>query len=149
ISEPRLEKNDILFRYVHRLEESDIRNVFQRVLSMGGLDNGLVTSAAAKTAFFHGRTDRWMRLAIETTSPDEMPHLVKEFLAMRLVPSKHETITRELTLLLASQKNPEAYLEAVILVSYQAETLRCAGMAGLAEGLERRGMTLLSVANEL
>ena len=125
----------------------DARVNFQRALSIGGVESNFVAAELA-TLVALGSKDRWMRLAVQATAPRNAPAIFF-YTIRRSMGTKYpdfSLILRQQAAMIATQKAPEEYLEAFRVISIYKDM---AGFAGLAEGLERRGMTLVSIANEL
>lgn len=149
--EPRLQKDrkwlDTLGDF-HGTEGDgfDSRLNFQRALSSGGLDNELIAAELVKLDF--NNKDRWMRLAVQSALPKHAMQVMWWAARMgQVVEYDYSLVFRQQAALIASQKDPATYLQAFYLSSSRQR--RFSGWAGLAEGLERRGVSLISVVDEL
>lgn len=144
----------------------DARCRFQLTLSLGGIDVGkdeeLALCQLIEFPAIQGYKDRWTRLAVLTASPkyskgvfDFTAGLSKRFMKKEDISHPDRmALVREMTALAGVEKNPNQYLEYIAHLTWSEEPertagFRLAGFAGLADGLERRGLTLTKVAEEL
>ncbi len=156
LAEPRMQSSKALRDAVQkRIDDSDGRVVYQTALSLGGLDDEATPRRLAEIAIKH-REDPWVRLAVLTAPPKQAAPVLQRFLDNVELESAQgrqagaAAMVRELAAQVGAQKDASAYLAtAKRLNSDLLHAVRFDGFAGLAEGLQRRGATLLSVAAEL
>jgi putative membrane-bound dehydrogenase-like protein len=156
LMEPYLEKSYKLLGLVSSSADRDDRVNFQRVLSIGGLNREM--------ALFYGvdwlqTDDRWTRLSVQSAIPRHARSaLAKLLLDMIVFPDKarppHAKMVSELATLVATFETGENYDVAFSNLSRMADAaesgfLRTSGYAGLASGLERRGKTLATIADDI
>jgi putative membrane-bound dehydrogenase-like protein len=164
ISEKHSFKNELLREAVANLNvDPDAKTRFQAALTIGGMDHDSVPMALVILAA-RDYKDRWTRLAIQSASPRYAKEVFSQFLfySMRLYKKDDagtKAMIREMAVIIAGKKDPATYIECFESLSYspglleylffRPPDLKWPGLAGLAEGLERRGETLTSVAREL
>ncbi len=147
IAEPRLENNERLKTSVRMrlLEMNTGRFFFQSILSLGGVhEKTSLTFLALRINYAGPDMDRWTRLAVQSGKPESVLPLLLQVLDR---PRPNQAFIRETSAIVAAQKDPAAYRSAFGRI-VDGES-RWAGLAGLTEGLERRGATLVSVAAEM
>jgi putative membrane-bound dehydrogenase-like protein len=146
ISEPRLEKSNSLRVCVNQslAAMQYPRPLFQTVLTVGGLDDRLAAWRLPLVVQSYGpQMDRWTRLAVQTAKED---HLAECLAASVRGKQVNTDLVGELAATIAARKESKAFRQAFALVV--SSKAKWPGLAGLAEGLERRGMTLATVAVE-
>ncbi len=156
LAEPLMQSSQPLRDAVQkRIDDSDGRVVYQTALAFGGLDDEATPRRLAEIAI-RLRDDPWVRLAVLTAPPKHAAPVLQRFLDNIELESAQgrqagaATMVRELAAQIGAQTDAKAYLATA--KRFGGDTLgavRFDGFAGLAEGLQRRGATLLSVAAEL
>jgi putative membrane-bound dehydrogenase-like protein len=144
------------------IEKGDPHIRFQAALSLGEskvMPNGHFGpfSMAILAAAEQEGTDRWTRMAALSAPPDICLEMLGEILVERRLKIKGETLTlaRELTAIFAARKDLKegGKLIDTIVSKVGAKdvdpVVKWALLAGLADGLERRGATLVSVFAEI
>jgi putative membrane-bound dehydrogenase-like protein len=98
--------------------------------------------------------DRWMRLAVASAAPSKATPVVLRLLD----PSKssaspaRQLLIRELASIIGARKDPGNTLKLIVIAARPGVRMapdHLAAIVGLADGLERRGATLISVGAEL
>jgi putative membrane-bound dehydrogenase-like protein len=153
IAEPRLtDKGDI--RLLHmvsaHLLSTDGRVRFQAILSTNPFAHpapGRLRRAAA----FAGRDDRWCRLGLQCAEPIHNAILLTDLLQLPLEDAGSEALLHDLGATVGAQSEMRWIFEpfAMMAINRERKPARWAGLAGIAEGLERRGKTLTSILKEL
>lgn len=148
IVEPRLANERYLptevSSWLHNESGADDRIRFQTALSFGGVDDPVVVLELIMSLELNG-ADRWTRLAAQSALPKHALPLLRDFaLYLRKFPNR-SVLMRELAAIVASQGAPNTFERAFWLVSEDLSA-KWPGLTGLAEGLERRGVTLVSIA---
>jgi putative heme-binding domain-containing protein len=154
LMEPRLveKKNNFdLFDGALRpiFDETDLRVRSQVALSVGGVKHRWIEPILDEIARA-GFKDRWTRLAIQSSLPQHNERVHGLFLARNRDESFAPEMVREMSALVASQKIDN--YEFLALVEWMLKSVpntKWTSFAGMADGLERRGLTLISVSNEL
>ncbi|MSQ93913.1 MAG: c-type cytochrome [Gemmataceae bacterium] len=151
IAEPRWE-ND--FEFVERCikemnYEKDRRAMFQAILSTGGIKDKRVRGYGVRLAVV-SKGDRWAYLAAQSC----LPQFTDGLFAALLRDSSENTIPlqvmRETAALVAVQNREDMPFPALfkIVLDHGGES-KWACLAGFADGLERRGKTLVSMSTEM
>jgi putative membrane-bound dehydrogenase-like protein len=139
IGESYLKTDRIYQAMTFRAHDRDARVQFQAALSLGGIEDWKPIRLIA----YERCDDRWIRLAVQTALPKHAVMLVRP--DPRTPPSPgRSAMVREASTLVGAQKDPDLYLDAYISLIEADRDTKWAGFAGLAEGLQRRGATLLS-----
>jgi putative membrane-bound dehydrogenase-like protein len=130
--------------------DTDERVQFQMLLVLGGdasKGTGLFLVHELRAKY----DDRWMRLALLSAVPkNQIPTLEVLLMVIDEDPTSSGLfLIRQLAGQIAAQKDAEGILKAVNVVNAQKNALRTNGFAGLVDGLERRGMSLTTIKNEL
>ena len=117
----------------------------------GHLGNPCVVLAEAAAV----GADRWMRLAVESAPPDECSLMLADFLDdVRSLKGEALILARDLAAILGARKDLEDKTGPLLIVNRLSTKpatpeVKLSLLAGLSEGLERRGKTLISVTEEL
>lgn len=160
--EPLLEKNQKLRELVYIFSGDDDRVNFQRALSLGGIDREnvpLISPFAKIDASWSD--DRWSRLAVQSALPRHarlsLGMLVSKLLASpKIARPSHGKMAHELAVLIATAplEKPASFYFSFLNLENSSDTaesgfFRSAAYAGLASGLERRGKTLATIAEDV
>lgn len=149
LAEPSLSKSSELLRRVVELAgDADARVRFQAALSLGAAPDQSI--AALTTIALAGADDPWTRRAVETAVPDEPGRLLAAVLAAPEIEdqlSGRLALVAELAQLSGARRRTDDVAAAVAALNRLtdgviARRLRWAAVAGLAGGLESRGVVL-------
>ena len=157
IFEPRLVKHGKIpwvdERWTKAFREPDAGVRFQIALAVGGLGNldgrGRTQDILDEIARA-GYGDRWTRLAVQASLPHHNEPIYAGFLARNSTKLFAPAMIREMSALVAAQKIPD--YELITNVEWMQKSVadtKWISFVGMAEGLERRGHTLVSVSREL
>jgi putative heme-binding domain-containing protein len=145
--EPRWNKKSGFTVLDVNLADPDARTRFALALSLGGVESfiGGIGDILSDIAF-RGRDDRWTRLAVQAALPGHTEYVLEQMLAARQL---NAAMARELSTVVAAQKTSSDTLRTILdgLLRQSAE-VKWAGLVGLAEGLERRGLSLAPKAGD-
>jgi putative membrane-bound dehydrogenase-like protein len=129
-------------------DDPEIRVRFQLAFSLGEVSSGEAGKALAKIALRDAEDDR-VQLAIRTSAPRHLQAILSEVVIALQHGSSHSStwnLFRDLTSLSVALELDAATIQALDAIVAPAEAGRpswhFAGVAGLLEGLGRRGMTL-------
>jgi putative membrane-bound dehydrogenase-like protein len=137
-------------------DDDDARVRFQVALTLGDSQSSEVLDALARIAE-RGCQDHWIRLAVESAAPQAAAPVLQRLLRREspLDPVAGQALIRELAAIVGARKDAAAFLgilrtlaELYPAAGARLEPDQLAGLVGLAEGLERRGKTLTSVAQD-
>ncbi len=146
IGEHRLENSMKLEDAVRKLVWSD-RNAddrvrFQLALSIGGWD---YVAPWLETLFGKSKEDRWMRLAVQASLPKHNTWLLGAGVGNDYDLSP--VMLQELAALVAAQSDSsEDYFKLFGVILRRKEKQKWIAIAGFSQGLERRGLTLATIA---
>jgi putative membrane-bound dehydrogenase-like protein len=160
IAEPRLKEDMILRRCIlggvisktrqPRLwKDRDARVRFQLALSLGGYDDQV--SNLGDLAW-KDSDDRWIRLAIESATPKLAKEILWNFVAYRpqeRTKNSVHLLTRELAAIAAASEGLDKYWTDRLDTMGLTGVLELYCFTGLADGMNRRGKSLFTSANEL
>jgi putative membrane-bound dehydrogenase-like protein len=126
--------------------EQDERVRFQTILSIGGMKAENSVVSASKMAVRNSK-DHWAILAAQSSPSKHMDFVLATFLKYQAAPN----VLRSTAALLAAQDqlSRERYELFFYAALEQDETRKWATLAGFADGLERRGKTLVTASADV
>jgi putative membrane-bound dehydrogenase-like protein len=148
IAEPRLDRVAVLGFGLADVEdenrEENERVRFQTILAISGMkhDAGVVGASRMAT---RSKNDRWALLAAQSSLPEHSPVLLFMFLKQQAPP---EMIRSTSALVVTQKEHDPLYVDLFQRALKQDKALKWAALAGFADGLERRGKTLITILKD-
>jgi putative membrane-bound dehydrogenase-like protein len=133
---PRLDKQTLTIRAF----DADARVRFQLALSFGGVDDARSSARTLAQIAVLGRSDPWTRLAVGAALPQHAVYVLETSLATKRITAD---MAREMARLVAAQPIAgDTLLTVFRALLRQSDDVKWAGLVGVAEGLQTRGLTL-------
>ena len=153
LAERDLDKREALYHYATNgfHEERDPRVRFQWALSLGNKYD-LVTGVMLGLILRQDTADRWMRLAAQSSHPDNAGIVLNSLIRDSAKEDVNPQAMREMAALFAAEggKHFEPDFRGILAeMGKKKRTVSLPLLAGLAEGLSRRGRNIIVTANDV